>query len=240
MRYGVIADIHSNLEALESVLSALGGENIDKYICCGDIVGYGADPGGCIRLLRECTSQIVAGNHDYAAVGLTDIKNFNPSAQEAVRWTQEQLTQSETEFLSNLPLFLIVDGLFVVHATPFQPEKWEYIRTTYDAFRSFKAFSESLCFVGHSHTPVTFISNKSLSFSFDEEVNVEENRRYIVNVGSVGQPRDGSPSACFAVYDTDSGALQLKRVEYDIKGAQKKIIEAGLPGFLARRLEDGS
>lgn len=240
MRYGVIADIHSNLEALESVLSALSGEGIDKYICCGDIVGYGADPGECIRLLRKCTSWIVAGNHDYAAAGLTDIKNFNPSAQEAVRWTQEQLTQPETEFLGNLPLSLVVDELFIVHATPFQPEKWEYIRTTYDAFRSFKAFSENLCFVGHSHTPVTFASNKSISFSFDEEIKIEEAHRYIINAGSVGQPRDGNPSACFAVYDTENGTFQLKRVEYDIKGAQKKIIEAGLPEFLARRLEDGS
>ncbi len=240
MKYGIITDIHGNLEALESVLSALSEEGVDKYICCGDIVGYGADPGECIRLVRERTSQIVAGNHDHAAVELIDTKNFNPTAQDAVRWTQEQLTQEETEFLANLPMSLVTDGLFIVHATPFQPEKWEYIRTTYDAFRSFKAFAESLCFVGHSHTPVTFISNKSLRFSFDEETEIKEGHRYIMNVGSVGQPRDGNPLACFVIYDSEKNTLELKRVEYDIKKAQEKIIEAGLPEYCAKRLESGS
>ena len=242
MKYGIIADIHGNLEALQSVLTVLKDSGVDEYICAGDIVGYGADPKACIRSVREVCQSIVAGNHEHAVVGLLDTNYFNPNADEAVNWTREQLDEEQQAFLKSLELTAKREDFFVVHATPFSPEKWSYITSTFDAYTNFRSFEERICFVGHSHVPVVYsieIDSPRCHYSFDTEIPIVGERRYIINVGSVGQPRDGNPFASFAVYETSVPKVEIVRVKYDVGTAQKKIIDAGLPKGLAARLKTG-
>ncbi len=242
LRYGIIADIHSNLEALQSVLAALRERGVDEYICAGDIVGYGADPGACIKKIREVCQVIVGGNHDHAAVDLLDTEYFNPEAKKAVLWTRRQLNEEEKTFLKGLKLTAVRDGFLVVHGTPLVPKEWNYINSTFDAYRNFKAFEEKICFVGHSHSPVIFTLNTRehlCEHTSDAKIPIFDEYRYIVNVGSVGQPRDGNPMASFAVYDTSLRQVEIVRVEYDIKSARRKIVEAGRPEGLALRLVAG-
>lgn len=242
MRYGIFSDVHSNLEALKSVLEALKDRGVEEYFCAGDIVGYGADPGACIQLVKETCRVVVAGNHDRGAAGLLDLENFNPDAKKAVLWTGEQLNEDELAYLKNLDLVWKGKDFIVVHATPVSPGEWDYITSTFTAYRNFKEFEEKICFVGHSHTPVVFsidISEGKCSYAFETEIDIADDRRYIINVGSVGQPRDGNPLPSFAVYDTDASKVEMVRVEYDIETAQKKIIDAGLPQGLAVRLSSG-
>ena len=242
MKYGIIADIHGNLEALQSVLTALKDRGVDEYICVGDIVGYGADPKACIRDVREICQSTVAGNHEHAVVGLLDTNYFNANADEAINWTMKQLDEEEQTFLKGLELTAKLEDFFVVHATPFSPEKWSYITSTFDAYANFKSFEEKICFVGHSHIPIVYsieIDSPRCHYSFDAKIPIVSERRYIINVGSVGQPRDGNPLASFAVYDTSVSKVEIVRVKYDVATAQKKIIDAGLPEKLASRLKAG-
>lgn len=239
MRYGLFSDIHSNLEALQAVLAALRKEDIDRYVCLGDIVGYGANPRECIELIKNLNSITIAGNHDYAVVHLTDIKHFNSNAKEAILWTQKQLEEEEKKFLSTLQLVHSFPDFTIVHATLKKPEEWNYIFSTYEARENFQLLTTPLLFVGHSHVPIIFEGNTHYRYNFREVVNLEEGRKYIINIGSVGQPRDGDRRASCALYDTESRLVEVKRVEYNIPEAMKKIIEAGLPEILARRLSRG-
>ena len=243
MRYGIIADIHSNLESLESVLAALKDKGVDEYVCVGDIVGYGADPKDCLQIAREICKMTVAGNHDHGATGLLNLDYFNPEAKDAVLWTKEQLNEEELSYLKNLELAQKGDDFLIVHATPLSPGKWDYITSTFTARRNFKGFEEKICFVGHSHVPIVFsmdIERGRCNYAFATKTRIADGGRYIINVGSVGQPRDGNPLASFAVYDTDASEVEINRVEYDIETAQKKIIDAGLPQGLASRLSSGA
>lgn len=242
MRYIIISDIHGNIEALKSVLT-IADEHPDAHIVSlGDIVGYGADPGACLSIVQGIARISLAGNHDHAAVGLTDIRYFNTYAREAVLWTSGQLTENERGYLRGLPLFKRAEGAyFLVHSSPDSPEEWRYIITLSDAQESFPAFEEPLCFVGHSHSPMVFgiAPNGRCHREYRETISLKEGYRYIVNVGSVGQPRDGDWRACIVVYDDQAKTIEYKRLEYDLPSAQKKIIDAGLPSFLARRLQQG-
>lgn len=239
MRYGLFSDIHGNLEALRAVADALREEGVDNYICIGDIVGYGANPRECIELIKDLNPITVAGNHDYGAVNLTDLSYFNSDAKEAILWTQGQLDQEGKEFLSGLRLVHNFPDFTIVHATLKAPEEWNYILSTYDAHQNFQLFATPLLFIGHSHTPIVFGGNANYRYYFREVIDLEKERKYIINIGSVGQPRDGDPRASFVLYDTESRLVQVKRVEYNIPGAMKKIIEAGLPKTLAWRLSRG-
>ena len=154
-------------------------------------------------------------------------------------WTREQLSEEENEYLANLALVEKEGDFLVVHATPVAPQEWDYITSTFTAYRNFKGFEEKICFVGHSHIPVVFNFNtveERSNYSFEDKIAIDEAHRYIINVGSVGQPRDGNPLASFAVYDADALEVRIERVEYDIETAQKKMIDAGLPQGLANRL----
>lgn len=241
MKYGLIADIHGNLEALQVVLAELRGEGIDQYICLGDVVGYGADPNECLELVKSLEPVIVAGNHDWASVSKTDISYFNPSAREAVGWTSNQLTKENVDYLRNLKLIEEFKNFVVVHSTLVSPQAWGYILTISDAKANFAHQTRQLCFIGHSHQPVIVMEDGDGNCGVLPGFSLElaQGRRYIVNIGSVGQPRDGDPRAAFALYDTPSGQVEIKRVEYDIKLTQDKIIRAGLPRNLALRLEYG-
>ena len=240
MRIAVLSDIHSNLEALDSVLKRIEEDGIDEILCAGDLVGYGADPNECVERVKKCSSAVVCGNHDYAAVGLADPDFFNSVARNAVVWTGEQLTESNKNYLIKLPLSLSRDGFRLVHASPSRPEKWNYIFHTVEANRELHSFGEKVCFIGHSHKPIFFRSDGiDCRMSSEESIEFKDNERYLVNVGSVGQPRDGDPRACFAVYSPDEGWVKLIRIAYDIQAAQKKMALAGLPRVLAERLSYG-
>jgi len=225
LRWGIISDIHGNLEALEAVLGSINLSGIDKIICLGDIVGYGADPNRCTELIRERADITVIGNHDHAALGLTPTTYFNQHAREAAIWTAEELAEDNREYLLGLAFEIKMDGALFVHSTPDNPAEWNYIFSHYEARYHFTRFEERVCFIGHSHVPVNFKE--------------EGSERRIINVGSVGQPRDHNPKSCYYIYDSETNKGDWMRVEYDIQKAADKIRNAGLPRILADRLFKG-
>ena len=243
MRYAIFSDIHSNLEAYQAVLEIMSYERIDRYICLGDIVGYGANPRECIALTRELVEKkgclCISGNHDAAVAEITPISSFNTFARLAVVWTRKNIEPAENDFLSLLPILKNEDGLIFVHASLKAPQEWPYIYTLDEAYNNFEILREKVCFIGHSHIPVIFKAGRHYEYFVSSSFKIEEDCRYIVNVGSIGQPRDRDPRACFIVYDTEERLIEYKRVEYNIAKAQAKIIEAGLPQILASRLAVG-
>jgi diadenosine tetraphosphatase ApaH/serine/threonine PP2A family protein phosphatase len=241
VKYAIISDIHGNLEALEAARKEIERMSPDKILCLGDLVGYGASPNECVEATREICDLIVAGNHDFGAIGRTDIAYFNMYAREAILWTAKALKQDAFDYLGERPLTEVVDDhIRIVHATPREPERWNYIFTHEQALEEFQAFEERVCFVGHSHQPIIYelMDEETLIVNADH-VQVRNGRRYLVNVGSVGQPRDGDPRACICIYDEENADISIRRVEYDIDGAKKKINDAGLPPVLANRLSWG-
>ena len=242
MRYAILSDIHGNLEAFQAVLKDLTGADIQKRIFLGDIVGYGPNPEDCITLLRENFDVIIAGNHDWAVAEKGGIQNFNSVAQKAIEWTSARLSPEYKFFLFELPLKKEENSLTFVHATPLNPQEWNYVFSGYEAIRNLRALKRELCFVGHSHIPSVFVLSdfdelySSLNFN---EIILDEKGRFLINVGSVGQPRDGSPLASYGILDTEKKVFYLRRVRYAIEVTQKKIIAAGLPSILAERLARG-
>jgi len=239
MRYALVSDIHSNLEALEAVLEDISAQAVDKLICLGDLVGYGANPNECVQRIRDLTSHVVIGNHDSAVVGQTEVSNFNPHARRAVTWTADTIDPENARYLSRRPYTDRIDDLLLVHATPSEPAAWNYLLSAPAARAEFQSFTESICFIGHSHQPIFFSLDEVPRSRKDERLVCETGERYIVNVGSVGQPRDGDPRSCYAIYDAGHRTVQLRRVAYDVKSAQRKILKAGLPPVLAARLSRG-
>jgi diadenosine tetraphosphatase ApaH/serine/threonine PP2A family protein phosphatase len=241
VRYAILSDIHGNLEALRAVLDDCAGR-VDAVLCLGDTVGYGADPLACVELIAERAQAIVGGNHEHAVAGRLGMAWFNRYARVAAEWTQERLDEDHRAYLGALPLLIEVDDATLVHASPAQPEEWDYLVTAEDGFAAFPYFATRWCFVGHSHVPGAW----SLGSAGPEHhrdaglLQSERGRRYIVNVGSVGQPRDRDPRAAYAVWDVVAGRTQIHRVAYDVHTTRRKIVEAGLPGFLADRLAAGS
>ena len=240
MRSAVISDIHGNFEALEAVMKDIGGRGIDNIYCAGDVVGYGASPNECVEVVSSECKGSVAGNHDLAAVGSADYSRFRESARIALEWTAEKLEYSAKKWISRLPMELVFGDARMVHASPKAPESWEYVKSTLTLGAQFRSFNEKICFVGHSHVPATWTdAGEELTPDFGEEFSLEPDLRYIVNAGSVGQPRDRDPRACYVIYDDDAGLLLFRRVEYDVEASANKILEAGLPDYLASRLYIG-
>lgn len=223
MKYGIFADVHSNLEALEAVIMALEKEGVEKYFCVGDIVGYAANPRECIQTIQALDCVTICGNHDWAAVGLYDYSNFNIFAKAAVEWTKNQLDATDKDYLSNLPLTYADGTITMVHGSLENPGQFEYIFDASCAFRTLQLCQTNVCFVGHTHLPAEHTRGT----------------KRLINVGSVGQPRDGNPRAAYCVYDVDTGVVRIKRVEYNVQAAIRKILDAGLPHVLAFRLKEG-
>jgi len=240
MRYAVVSDLHSNIEALTAVLRTADDLMIDGMFCLGDLVGYGPDPNEVVDLIRTRSGNVVRGNHDHAAVEPGHEAYFNPWGQAAIRWTRKQLTRENLAFLSDLPLSLTVSGVRLVHACPSEPETWRYIMDADDAEDEFDGFGEAVCLFGHSHVPLCAVSaGTDAVLLAGDEVLIESGKRYLINVGSVGQPRDGDPRAAFGVLDLDRGTIRRHRVEYDAAATRDKILAAGLPRFLGDRLLRG-
>jgi predicted phosphodiesterase len=238
MRYGIFSDVHSNLEALESVLSAFKEESIDAYLCIGDVIGYAANPCECIRMVKGNADVCIAGNHDWASVDKFNTGYFNPLALAAIRWTSQMLSKEERVFLESLELVFVNKDLTLVHGTLDNPQEFDYLFDGDDAGKTFAALTTPVCFVGHTHVAGILIEEKMKNIIYRQPSHFafEEGNRYIVNVGSVGQPRDGIPDAAYCVYDTAKKEVAIKRVPYDMELARKKIIEAGLPQRLGDRL----
>lgn len=237
MRYAILADIHANLEALEAVLKDLekrGGA--DEIWCLGDIVGYGPDPGPCIKRLVSYPHQAVAGNHDWAAIGRLALSAFNPDAAAAALWTADQLSPQEVHYLDSLPLQIIKGDFTLVHGSPRSP-LWEYIIAPLTAQASFPLFSTPYCLVGHTHIPALFQERRGMGLLPPLLPLSEE--RLIVNPGGVGQPRDGDPRAAYTLYDEGTRTLHHFRVSYDVGRTQHKMMGKGLPPTLAARLSLG-
>jgi predicted phosphodiesterase len=240
MIYIVLSDVHGNLEAFNAAADSFPDAKEKRFISAGDVVGYGADPNECIEKMVSIGAVNIKGNHDAAVLGEADIAYFNANAAAAVVWTKEKLTKYSTDYLYSLPLVHEEELFTVVHGTLHEPEEFRYMLTNVEAEQTFEVLKKKICFVGHSHVPAVFsLKDGRISLSFKNKIKLEEDAKYIINAGSIGQPRDGDWRACYCIYDTDKNEIELRRVEYDVKTAQKKILDAGLPGMLADRLSIG-
>jgi len=241
VKIGIYSDVHSNLEALETVLEALDRERVDRTLCLGDLVGYGPNPNECVTRVMQSADDILAGNHDHAALGLLSLRDFNNSAAEAMEWTWDVLTPVSAEFLGRLPLTVHLGKTMAVHATPDAPEEWNYIQKEADIVRNMEILETHVCFIGHSHIPVVFVRNEKGEILIQDasEIRIREGSSYLINVGSVGQPRDGDPRAAYGIFDTEERCFRLKRLNYPVDRVQKKMVAEGLPKMLIERLGFG-
>jgi len=239
MRFAIFGDIHANLHALETVLADARAQACTHYVCMGDIVGYNAFPKECIEKVRELECPVVKGNHDEQASMIGDQEGFNPLAEEAMTWTREQLNTADKEWLRSLRLQRQVRDFTIVHATLDTPHKWGYVFNQLDAAASFSYQHTAVCFIGHTHSPKAYIRDGSVRTLALDVLALQQGKKYLINVGSVGQPRDGDWRSSYCIYDTTTSEIHLRRLEYDIAEAQKAIIAAGLPRKLAERLSVG-
>lgn len=244
MRIALISDIHSNLEALTEVLKDIEKNNIDTIHCLGDVIGYGPEPAACLEEINKSCDIKLMGNHEYAALGLSTTEQYNDAAKEAWEWTQNRLSDYELSIIADFEMERVIDSKYrLVHASPFEPDKWHYIITPANALQGLCNFKEDFCFIGHSHLPQIYIEQEDAEPRCQVGHNFlpDESNRYIINIGSVGQPRDNDPRAGYVIIDTNNEELEIifNRVEYDIKSAQDKMIEANLPEILISRLSVG-
>ncbi|PMQ02460.1 MAG: serine/threonine protein phosphatase [Dictyoglomus sp. NZ13-RE01] len=240
MKIGIISDIHSNLEALEAVVKKIEKE-VDEIYCLGDIVGYGPNPNECVSYIKKINASII-GNHDAAVVGRLDYDNFNPLAQYAIDWTRENITPENFEFLYKLPEKLNFEWGGIVHGSIRKPLE-EYLVTYNSVFANFNLMDENIYFFGHSHIAGVFIYEndeiKYLSMVKGGEIEIQPKNKYLINPGSVGQPRDGNWKSSFGIYDTKNHVFKVYRVDYLIEITQKKMQLLGFPRPLWERLSFG-
>ena len=239
MRFAIFGDIHANLEALEAVLADAKEHGCTHHVCLGDIVGYNANPHECVEIIRKLKCPVVMGNHDEQA-GMEDSSEvFNPLADAAIRWTREHLTAEDKKWLTSLRMVRQVRDFTIVHATLDTPHQWAYVFNQLDAAASFNYQFTNLCFCGHTHSPRAYVRDGGIRAVPLDVLRIEPGQKYFINVGSVGQPRDGDWHASYCIYDTAANTVELRRVEYDIYTAQDKVVDAGLPQRLADRLALG-
>lgn len=249
MKYAFFSDVHSNLEALQAVLENMKKEGADKCFFLGDAVGYGPNPNECVELINQVAGVKLAGNHDWAVLDKMNTDDFNVFAAEAINWTKEQLTEKTKEIMLRFTLShkIVEHGIFLIHSTPQKPEEWGYILSKEEAEAAFKDFKEQICLIGHSHQPIIFYLKEGENYPEDISdadfrtfiFRPKEGSRYIINIGSVGQPRDENSRACYVLYNTEEKIVYYKRVSYDITTTQKKMREIGLPDYLINRLAHG-
>lgn len=245
MRYLIFTDTHGNLEALLAMFKFIQKKRIDYYIFLGDLVGYGASPNEVIQKTMALKPlSIIRGNHDKAVSGLDSVQTFNPIAASAIYWTKRNITAKNLEFLTRLKQSpeIINDTITICHGAPFDEDY--YIFGEFDAAEAFSYIQTPVCFFGHTHFPFVYTFREgTVEGTFLEgnanEVRLEKGVRYLINPGSVGQPRDRNHRAAFALYDSEARVVKFHRVEYDIEETKRKIIAAGLPPALAERLSLG-
>jgi predicted phosphodiesterase len=229
MRIAIISDIHSNLEALTSAFEIIDQYSVDTVICLGDIVGYGANPNECVELVRQRCDIVIKGNHEDAVLDINKAEQFTDNARSAILWTRNEITEENLVYIRSLSFVHQSNEALFVHASPCEPAEWNYIFEEDTAARAFGCFSESLCFIGHTHMPAIFsINGYAHGITRDEH--------YLVNVGSVGQPRDRNTQLSFGLLDTDTWNYENIRAPYDVETTVTKILNTGLPARLGQRL----
>ncbi|HEX4639660.1 MAG TPA: metallophosphoesterase family protein [Chthoniobacterales bacterium] len=239
MRYAIFSDVHANLEALEAVMTDAQEQKCTHYVCLGDVVGYNANPHECVALIRELDCPTVKGNHDEQASLAESSRDFNEMAEAAINWTRDHLDDADKMWLRDLKLQRQVRDFTIVHATLDTPEQWGYVFNNLDAAASFTYQHTAVCFFGHTHVPMAFVRDDGVQRLRIDKLRIEPGNKYFINVGSVGQPRDGEWRAAYCIYHADSAVVEQRRLKYDLERAQKKIIDAGLPRLLAERLAAG-
>jgi len=239
MKYAIIADIHANLDALQVVLEDIRTQSATHIVCLGDVVGYNAQPKECLNIIRQMNIPCVKGNHDEYCSTDNHLDGFNPHAAEAVHWTRNQLSEDDKRWLRELKYSRMAANFTMVHATLDAPERWGYVFDKLAAAASFPYQNTQMCFFGHTHVPVAFMRDTVVRGGTYSKFKVDPAKKYFINVGAVGQPRDNNPKSAYVLYDMDAQTIELRRLDYDIAAAQKKILAAGLPERLAERLAFG-
>lgn len=232
MKLAIISDVHSNVTALTAVLRTINDHKVDAIYCLGDVVGYGPDPAACVDLVRSECAATVRGNHDEAVALERNVAYLPRDARKAAKHNRLALSTDQLEWLGSRPLVLEENGCCFAHASPAKPERWTRLDTLHIALEQFSAFSADVCFVGHTHIPAIVSDRLGV-------LRLRPGHRFLVNVGSVGQPRDQDPRAAFGIFDTAEFSFDLIRVAYDIEGVQRRIKEERLPRRLGKRLEVG-
>jgi predicted phosphodiesterase len=243
MKIAIISDIHANIEALEAVIGDINQQGIDAIICLGDVVGYGANPNECVAVVSKQCPVTLLGNHDAAALGNLSTEHFNIHAKLAIEWTVDHLNSKSSSFLDGLPLAKNSASQTYVHATPYEPKMWYYITSLEEAAFNFQHFSSQFCFVGHTHIPIIIVLDNKSELYVHQEPQIDygdlNDSRFLINVGSVGQPRDHNPDACYGILDDKEKVFCYRRVKYDISKAQAKMKKIKMPEFLIQRLAEG-
>ena len=249
MIYGIISDIHSNLEALQAVIEHSKEQGVEEYFCLGDIVGYNSNPEETIDLLKNLNlNSIIKGNHDYYVSSDIYLNDFNPAASQAVQWTRRNLSDEKKKWLADLPMKIELEDLNIVlvHSSLDEPEAWNYVFDKFYAENNFAEQKQQICFIGHTHVPYVFelaLDDEGVETYTNAGVcdNLKpfEKNKYLINVGSVGQSRDGNPQSSYVTFDSESREIVFHRVEYDVQTTQQKNIKAGLTDHLAFRLGIG-
>jgi predicted phosphodiesterase len=236
-----ISDVHGNLPALEATLADIRAQGAEYIAFLGDAVGYGPRPNECVALLAESCAVSLMGNHDYAAIGSLSIDEFNGLAREAMMMTRASLTDKTLSIIAGYRQVHVDDPYHLVHSSPEEPMAWDYVVSLRDAMSQFEHFRTQICLVGHSHQPLLAVRRPSGSFTAPELTTIKllNDHRYLFNVGSVGQPRDGNPNACYLLIDEEAKSVQLRRVAYAVEDTQSAMEELNMPAFLIERLAVG-
>ncbi len=241
MKIGLISDVHANLEALDACLADIKTEKVKRIFFLGDAVGYGPDPNKCVELIHKKADVKLLGNHDAAAIGLLNTSYFNQYAQLSMGYTCQVLSEKNLDRMKRFQMEASFDMMKMLHSSPKEPTSWGYILDVEDAEENFKYFEQQVCVIGHSHRPLIvkkYKGNRCEAVAHDF-VHIDDDYRYIINIGSVGQPRDGDPRASYMIYDTETNIMSIRRVEYDCEKTQQKMINANLPRFLVDRIAVG-
>ncbi|MBI5525557.1 MAG: metallophosphoesterase family protein [Deltaproteobacteria bacterium] len=242
MRVGIFTDIHGNLEALDAVAAAYSGERVDRLVCLGDVVGYGANPNECCEIVRRLAGVTVLGNHDAAVCGRMDYSYYYDAAHQVLDWTAGALSPENRAWLGSLEYMAAFDDMCFCHGSPAAPEQFEYIFSLEQARTLLPRFSslQKVSFVGHSHLCKTFaLVENEVNDVIAQKFGLRKGYKYVISAGSIGQPRDYDTRACYTIYDTENRIFEFKRVEYDVDRASAKITAAGLPAAFAKRLHMG-
>ena len=239
-KFAILGDIHANLDALKVVLDDCRSQGVTDFLCTGDVVGYNANPCECLKIIRDLGCPVVMGNHDHYVSSRQNLEDFNPHAAAVIEWTRRQLTVEDIYWLRALPFVKTTMGITLVHATMDNPEAFGYVFDHLQAEAHFSHQVTPLCFHGHTHCPMIYEKQIGAVYRIDaQDFKMPIGRKYFINVGSVGQPRDGDPRAAYALYDPKAREVTFRRLEYDVETAQQRILAAGLPTRLAERLAIG-
>ena len=241
-KYAILGDIHANIDALNVVLEDARAQGVTNFVSVGDVVGYNAAPTECIRIVRdELKCPVVRGNHDhYVSYLATSLADFHPAAAQVVEWTRSQLSADDMQWLHDLPLQKPIMGFMLVHSTLDMPDRWGYVFDNQQAEANFNYQRTPLCFHGHTHVPIIYAYTPGGVVHYEPcDFKLELGQRLFINVGSVGQPRDGDPRASYVIYDMDARFVRFRRLEYDVAAAQARCRAAGLPERCAERLGVG-